>query len=354
MSLLSTIKRRFYFARYAIWPFHPQLFLRHSFTRFKSILGLHKGFRVIDIALLYDCNFKCEHCSALIMKKDRPVMNLDNYKHIVQQEKALDVLAWNITGGEPLMIDWLEDLIVTLQPHRHFIAVQTNCSLLTKEKAQKLAKLGVNCITTSLDSLSPETHDQFRGFSGSHQKVFEGIRFARQAGMQTLVAITVTHQNLRSQDLIDVIKATNKEGAICLFNIAVPCGEWRGNKEIILRGDDREYLRDIMKRFPMTSTDHEIGLKNIGCPAGVEKIYITPYGDVIPCPFIPVTFGNVLEEPLTDIVKNMQSFPEYSQYQHICIAAEDEDFQKNVLDKAYTEHQSYPVCYKKIYKQNPK
>ncbi|MCD4779943.1 MAG: radical SAM protein [Candidatus Omnitrophica bacterium] len=288
------------------------------------------------------------------MKKDRPVMSLDNYKHIVEQAKDLDVLAWNITGGEPLMIDWLENLIITLKPRKHYIAIQTNCSLLTKKKALQFARLGVNCITTSLDSLSAETHDRFRGFSGSHQKVFEGIRNARQAGMQTLVGITVTHQNLRSQDLVNVIKAANKEGAICLFNLAVPCGEWRDNKDIILRGDDRDYLMGIMKRFPMTSTDHEIGLKNIGCPAGVEKIYITPYGDVIPCPFIPVTFGNILEEPLIDIVKNMQSLPEFSQYQHICIAAEDENFQKNVLDKVYTEYKSYPVYYKEIFRNKLK
>ncbi len=37
-----------------------------------------------------------------------------------------------------------------------------------------------------------------------------------------------------------------------------------------------------------------MGRNKIGCPAGMEKIYITPYGDVIPCPFIHIGFGNIL------------------------------------------------------------
>ena len=259
------------------------------------------------------------------------------------------MLSWNITGGEPLIVEWLDELIPILEPQNHFIAIQTNCSLLTEDRAMQLSKLGVNCITTSLDSFIPAEHDKFRKFENSYQKVLQGIKNARKAGMQTLVGIIVTHQNLRSKSFTDLIELINRMGAICLFNLAVPCGKWKNNHDMILRGDDRQYLEKIMERYPMTSTDHEVGRNALGCPAGMEKIYITPYGEVTPCPFIHISFGNVREQPLREIINNMREIKEFSEYQNICIAAEDRLFHKNVFSKIYSSDSPKPIDYRKIY-----
>lgn len=181
------------------------------------------------------------------------------------------------------------------------------------------------------------------------KKYLKGYEALKKAGMQVLVGGTVTHQNLRSKNLEKLIQTVNKEGAIFLFNLAVPCGNWKDNQEFVLRGDDRQYLIRLMQRYPMTSTDHEPGRNEIGCPSGMEKMYITPYGDVIPCPFIHISFGNVLSENLTSIVQKMQSIPEFSKYQKICVAAEDTDFHANVMSKIYSSNKQCPVPYADIY-----
>jgi len=323
---------------------------RHTLARLASLFAGKKGYRIIDLALTYECNLFCQHCSAKVLNKEGArTLTLDDYREIVKEAKKLDVLSWNITGGEPLMVPWLYDLIPILEPKIHYISVQTNCMILDLKTAVRLAKLGVNCITTSIDSIEPNEHNSFRGHQDSYQRAFEGVKNARQAGMQVLIAGTVTHDNLRSKQLTDLIEKANKVGAIFLFNLAIPCGNWKGKKDNLLRGDDRAYLDKILEKYPKTSTDHEVGRNAIGCPSGIEKCYITPFGDVIPCPFIHVSFGNVTEEPLTGIVKRMQENQYFGQYQKICIAAEDTVFQDTIMEKIGNLQKKGPVDHKEVY-----
>ena len=313
------------------------------------MIGIKRGFRIIDLAVTYQCNLACKHCSALVLDQGKPVMTLENYRHIVEQAKALDVLSWNITGGEPLLVPWLDELVSILKPANHYISIQTNCIQLSEVRAKQLAKLGVNCITTSVDSIDPAEHNEFRGSEKAHSETFQGIANARAAGMQVLIGGIVTHQNLRTEKLRRLIERANEVGAIFLFNLAVPCGNWSKNEDVTLRGTDREFLLNLMDFYPGTSTDHEVGRNAIGCPAGMEKIYITPYGEVIPCPFIHVSFGNVCDTPLTAIVSRMQKIPYFGEYQNICIAAEDQDFQKNVIARVCASHTPAPIPYTEIF-----
>jgi hypothetical protein len=169
------------------------------------------------------------------------------------------------------------------------------------------------------------------------------------AGLQVLVGGTITHQNLRTTKLRRLIETVNAHGAIFLYNLAIPCGNWQGKEDVLLRGDDREYFNGLLDRYPMSTSDHEVGRNAIGCPAGVEKVYITPYGDVTPCPFIHVRFGNVRERALPDIVATMQQTSYFAQYQKICIAAEDKDFQKDVIARLYSTGDTIPVAADKVF-----
>ncbi|MBI5578839.1 MAG: radical SAM protein [Deltaproteobacteria bacterium] len=350
-TLISDLIRKAHFMRYTLFPFRPRLVARHMKSRLASLLGIGKGFRIIDLAITYRCNQFCQHCSAAPLAKQAAVLGLDDYRSIVAQaDEHLDVLSWNITGGEPLLSDMLEELIPVLRPRDHFISVQSNAVLLTARRARRLARLGVNCITTSIDSSDISEHDGFRGMKGAYAKTLEGLRHARAAGMQVLVGGVVTHQNLRTESLRTLIERVNAMGAIFLFNIATPSGRWKDSEQYLLRGDDRVYLRQLMSRYPMTSTDHEPGRNRIGCPAGMEKIYITAYGDVIPCPFIHIAFGNVRDTALVDIVACMQNVPFFSAYQDLCIAGESREFHRQALKPLHDgRFTAFPVSYRHLF-----
>lgn len=321
--------------------------------RLTSLVRPGHGFRIIDLAVNYDCNLECDHCSAKVLERQAPHLDLSHYRNIVRQAKELDNLSWNITGGEPLLWDDLDRLIPILEPERHYISIQTNGYLLTMKRAGELAGLGVNCITTSLDSAHKDTHNRFRGNLDSYDRVLAAVDHAKKAGMRVLVGGTVSHDNLRSGDLEDLIRLVNGMGAIFLFNLAVPCGNWANQDSMVIRGDDRAYLAYLMDKYPATSTDHEPGRNAVGCPASMEKIYITPYGDVLPCPFIHVSFGNVKQEELAVIVRRMRKDPYLKGYPPICVAAEDRQFQQKVLHRIHKHcGGNLPVDYRELQRGN--
>ena len=52
---------------------------------------------------------------------------------------------------------------------------------------------------------------------------------------------------------------------------------------------------------------------------GKAYLYISPYGEVQPCCFIPLSFGNIRDEPVSAILDRMWNHP---MYKHKCLRTE--------------------------------
>ena len=67
--------------------------------------------------------------------------------------------------------------------------------------------------------------------------------------------------------------------------------------------------------------------------ANKEYVYVSPYGDVQPCCFMPLSFGNIREEPLKTILERMWKHPMYSESSIFkeCPMLSDE-FRKKYID----------------------
>ena len=115
-------------------------------------------------------------------------------------------------------------------------------------------------------------------------------------------------------------------GAILSLNLAVPAGNWKGCDDFILTAADRAKLNAHIKANPHVRTDFQSNWRKRGCPAFKEKCYLSPYGDVIPCPFIHVKFGNVREQSLKEIRSNALRQKWLRVYHPVCIAAESREF----------------------------
>ena len=61
------------------------------------------------------------------------------------------------------------------------------------------------------------------------------------------------------------------------------------------------------------------------CPAGSEEFYLTCYGDIIPCPLIQISFGNVRDESVSAIWGRMHDFKRFKNKPG-CLAGENRDF----------------------------
>jgi MoaA/NifB/PqqE/SkfB family radical SAM enzyme len=80
----------------------------------------------------------------------------------------------------------------------------------------------------------------------------------------------------------------------------------------------------------------------MGCIAVKGMVSVTQYGDVLPCPYIHTSIGNIFKEPLRDILKRGLDIKYFGEHVDTCLIAEDKGFiNKYVVNRIY--HKLLPV-----------
>ena len=316
--------------RYAFRPQKPILFFRLIKGFFRARILKQIKLRYVDMALNFDCNMHCEHCFATALRpgnaKKVDLMSIKDYQRVAKEAMEIGALNFSFQGGEPLLIKNLSEYIKAVNPRRNVISVTTNGSLLNGSKIRELKNQGVDILTISVDSAIPSEHDNFRNYPGAFNRAMKGIREAISQGMHVTIGTTLSHENIFSKGITGLIKFAEENRIILCFALATPIGNWAHHEEKLLTADDVAWIRKLEKKSMYIRTDFEGNLHSIGCGAVKEILYITPYGEVLPCPFIHISIGNVMKEPLDIIRKRALTVPEFAQYAPKCLCAEDRDF----------------------------
>ncbi len=305
----------------------PRFLARLAYYTGRAHLLRRPTLRFMDVAVDYACNMKCEHCSASnLMRSDTPKLTISEYKEIAEKLRKEGVLVFHFTGGEPLIRKDLEEIISVFKPQNCAISIQSNGLLATRERLNALKKTGLDILCISIDSGIPGEHEAFRRSPGSYDKAIAAVKTAKKLGLQTMVSTCVSHSNLHSEGLKRLIEFTVAEKIWCYFNLAVPAGNWRENDEVLFSRKDREDMERLIKKYPNCRTDFYSNFYQWGCGAVKEKAYLTSYGEIMPCPFIQVSLGNLREESISTIRQRALHLPEFKKYWQVCLAAEENSF----------------------------
>jgi len=293
---------------------------------------------ILQFQYNYTCNFVCQHCSikGFQGKKGGRKFTIDDVKDLSRQADELGLAHLVITGGEPLVFKDFDELVAAVDPQKFYITSDTNGWFLDEKKALHLKKIGVDKIQLSLDSLSAGEHDDFRNARGSHSRALKAIDAAFHAGLSLIVQTVVTKQRVRSQEFIEFLEFLNNKNVGVFVTYAKPVGAWEGNFDSLVTRDDMDYMRELEKKYNVfTHLTPSYGL-NLGCIAVKRMISITQYGDVLPCPYIHTSIGNLFEEPLKDIIQRGMNIKYFGNFSDTCVIAEDRHFiDKYVVKKIY-------------------
>ncbi len=342
------IKRFLINLRYGLVLDKPRFMIRLIKNMIGIILFGKKKLRHVDINMSTECNLKCEHCFASDFKKNDKPLTIKEWENVADQCNELGSLVFQLTGGEPLCNPEIFDIIKALHPKKNIITVATNATLLDEEKIIKLKESGVDVIVVSLDNGEPQEHDNFRGMDGAYEKSMEAIKLCMKNNMKVSIVTTVTHESLRSKGLIRLLDYSKNNHILLLLAIIAPAGRAMENEDYLFTKDDSEYLdKEILPHYPNARRDWETNYWTTGCGAATEKIYVTSYGEVISCPYIHISFGNIREETIKNIRERMLEVKKLKKYENICIAAEDKEFIEKYM-KQITKHDTAPVSYKQI------
>ena len=113
---------------------------------------------------------------------------------------------------------------------------------------------------------------------------------------------------------------------------------WQNAQEIICDDNDREYLRKIRKEYKNLvrniwnpfDKNHE---KILGCTT-VNRVYVTPIGDVLVCPYVHIKIGNIFEQSLKEIIDHGFSIKYFRNHSNLCLAGEDKEFIRKFMTKS--------------------
>lgn len=154
---------------------------------------------------IVQCNLKCPHClddksaSQLVRSERRRVAQL------LGQAMPLGI---DVSGGEPLLLKELPELLALLENGLTAVSVTTNGWLLS-ERCQELAP-HVHGIRVSLDGADASAHDHLRGL-GSFVRALGGIRSAVSCDIPVQIQFVAMKSTLA--ELPALLKLARNEGA---------------------------------------------------------------------------------------------------------------------------------------------
>ena len=161
--------------------------------------------RYLRISVTDRCNYRCVYCmpeEGVPLKSHDDILSYEEIASIAEGAAKLGFDRIRLTGGEPLVRKGIEELVSMLAAidGLNEVAMTTNASLLTREKAHQLKDAGLSRINISLDTLDPE---RFRAITrgGNLCDVFEGIDAALDADLKPVKINMIVFEETTREEL---------------------------------------------------------------------------------------------------------------------------------------------------------
>ncbi|MCL5104095.1 MAG: radical SAM protein [Armatimonadetes bacterium] len=298
--------------------------------------------RLIFWELTARCNLKCQHCRA--EAQDDFVAGELTTDEILQVAKDIREAGDPIvilTGGEPLVRPDFFEIAEGCTKLFTRVALATNGTNIDDAKARRIADVGIQRVSISLDGALPATHDEFRGIKGSFAAALKGFDAMKNAGLSLQVNVTVTqHNDAEIEDLLNLCLERGADAFHVFMLVPVGCGAqisddvrlspkrfeerliWLFEKSIELQGRIHikatcapqyfRIMREISRKkgIPLPESGHGMHATTRGCLAGSAVCFVSRVGDVQPCGYLPIQIGNVRERKFGDIWRDSQVFAE--------------------------------------------
>ncbi len=223
----------------------------------------NRPLRDLRISVTDRCNFRCTYCMPkevfnskyqFLVRDD--LLSFEEITRLVPLFVEHGVHKLRLTGGEPLLRKNLEVLIRELVkiPGIDDIALTTNASILTLEKAKELKQAGLNRITVSLDAINENTFKRMNDMDVSVQKVLNGIDNARVAGFESVKVNMVVQKNRNEEDIVAMAEYFKGSGNVLRFIEYMDVGNTNGwEMDQVVSG--KEIIDRIQQKFPIEPAD---------------------------------------------------------------------------------------------------
>lgn len=280
----------------------------------------------IDFLITKHCNLQCPHCfersSPKIKTEEININALDSLFHQMDQ---LNIKTLKITGGEPLSVPNINEILTMISRRRFECIILTNGALLNDRIIEILSqgsiKLGI-----SLDGITKQTHEQIRG-KGSFNKLLNNLRKLKEAGIFFSITTSLNKYNYDEIEEIAKYVLEDLKADSFFVNQLKPLGRAKDNKDLFLTVSEYKNLLFRLKKLEgkygkrkfmisddaMLSDNYSIKIKEtsetpIVCAAGNSILAIDNALRVYPCIYVvgnkEFCIGDLCKDSLLEIWKS--------------------------------------------------
>ncbi len=263
------------------------------------------------VAVTSTCPLSCKHCSVAGRRMGN--LSRDTLVDLMRQFRELGVSICGLTGGEPTTRYDLADIVRAAAKEGMSPVLFTSGYGLGEAQIAELAKAGLWAIAISIDSDIPEEHDEFRGRKGAFEAAFRAAFFAARYGLYTMISTVASKESVKSEKYRKIYKIASDLG-IHEYRIIepMPCGRLDSDSDMLLSGDDIRKIRDFHYEINRKGKLPKVCAFNViespeffGCGGGTQHLFVDSAGEVCPCDFTPLSFGNIRNESLAAIWSRM-------------------------------------------------
>lgn len=263
------------------------------------------------------CTYNCSHC---YQRRDTG-KDLDDdllVKTIVEL-RDMGVATFDIEGGEPFIhFDRLEKLLSALDA-RSEIWINTTGAFVTKEKLELLKSKGLFGLMVSIHSCTPEKHDEFVGKEKAFEVACNTAKLCKDLGLVCALNSVLSESEINDNGLEKLMELGKSLQADFIQLIhPKPSGLWLHKKDM---QSDTTFIKKIQEKHikynsskykeysSLSAQVFEERKSGLACTAGgIERFYINAAGEVQPCEFLNISFGNIKEEGFETVFNRMRRY----------------------------------------------
>jgi MoaA/NifB/PqqE/SkfB family radical SAM enzyme len=232
------------------------------------------------------------------------------------QDVGVSVLA--LSGGEPLhAFERTLAVLDAADKTRSDVHLFTSGAGASRERIDRLVQSGLAAAAVGLDDYESARHDRFRAHAGAFAAAVDAIRLFVDSGILVYVNACLSRGLVadgglhRLHDLVDGLGVA----ALQLLE-PKPCGAYAAGVESLFGAAERKEARAFFdaahsrRRAARPAVYYPAFIEsaeNLGCMmAGLSHLYVDSLGNVQPCVFLPVSFGNIGHEPFAAILARLR------------------------------------------------
>lgn len=178
------------------------------------------------------CNFKCMYCGfgGETTASATNLVSLDMIKRYVELAKKHGITKIRVSGGEPFIHPEIDKILRFLSDTGMYVLVNTNGSLITRNK-HIIDSINTNVkFAVSFDTLKNDTLNKISNVK-CHDDIVEGIKYLNSHG--NLLRLNMVYNQLNKGEVYDIIKFCQKLNCdlkiLDIVSVPVPFSDKRQN-----------------------------------------------------------------------------------------------------------------------------